>query len=196
MKKTEKLLIDITFELLYKKGYCATSLTDILELANMTKGAMYYHFRTKQALVLASMKNYLDGFFLEHWARPLKDSDEPVKTLIQQIEAYYAMFADKEDFLDIKHGSPLSNFTLDMSDKDEELSEYLKSIYQRWEFIVEEALIIAQQNKQTKTSFDSKNQALFIVSAIEGSIGTAKAHNSLNKLKNSFDALKNHIKNL
>ncbi|MCK4737771.1 MAG: TetR/AcrR family transcriptional regulator [Sulfurimonas sp.] len=196
MKKTEKILIDITFDLLYKKGYCATSLTDILEIANMTKGAMYYHFKSKQALVLATVKDYLEHTLNEQWVTPLKESDEPIKTLIEQIEAYHSMFADRKHFLDIKHGSPLSNFVLDMSDKDEELFTYLKSAYEIWQLSVEDALTKAKSQKQTKTDFDSKNQALFIISSIEGSIGSAKAYNDLSNLKNSFDILSNYIKNL
>lgn len=196
MKKTEKLLIDITFELLYKKGYCATSLTDVLDLANMTKGAMYYHFKSKSTLVLATIKDHLEHTLNEQWVKPLQESDKPIKTLIQQIKAYHSMFADKEHFLDIKHGSPLSNFVLDMSDKDEELFDYLKSVHVKWQLSVEEALTKAQANSQTQTKFDSKSQALFIISSIEGSIGSAKAYNDLKILKNNFDSLNNYIKNL
>ena len=196
MKKTERLLIDITFDLLYKKGYCATSLTDILESANMTKGAMYYHFRSKQALVLASIEDYLEDTLKEQWIKPLQDSNEPVKTLLKQLDAYYNMFADKEHFLDIRHGSALSNFVLDMSDKDEKLFEYLKSVYARWQFSIEEALVRAKIKGELKTDCDPKNQALFIISSIEGSVGSAKAYNDLKVLKNNIETLQDYIKNL
>lgn len=196
MKKTEKILIDITFELLYKKGYCATSLTDILEIANMTKGAMYYHFKSKHTLVLATIKDHLERTLTEQWIKPLQESDKPVKTLVRQIHTYGGMFADKKHFLDIRHGSPLSNFVLDMSDKDEELFDYLKSVYERWQLSVEEALTNAKSQKQTKTDFDAKSQARFIISSIEGSVTSAKAYNDLNVLKDSFETLNNYIENL
>lgn len=196
MKKTERLLIDITFDLLYKKGYCATSLTDILESANMTKGAMYYHFKSKQALVLASIEDYFEDTLNEHWIKPLQESNEPVKTFLKQLDAYYDMFADKEHFLDIRHGSALSNFVLDMSDKDEKLFEYLKSVYSRWQFSIEEALVKAKIKGELKTDCDPKSQALFIISSIEGSVGSAKAYNDLKVLKNNIETLQDYIKNL
>ena len=196
MKKTEKLLIDITFDLLYKRGFCATNLMDILERAGMTKGAMYYHFKSKHALALASMTHYLESILNKHWVEPLKDSEEPIDSLVNQINIYSDMFADKEVFLDIKHGCPLSNFSLDMSNKDNDFFEYLKSVYERWQDSVEEALLKAQSLGHLKTDIDAKKQALFIISSIEGSIGSAKAYNDIETLKDGFNLLTNYIKAL
>lgn len=196
MKKTEKLLIDITFELLYKKGYCATSLMDILTIAKITKGAMYYHFSNKNELVLASMQYYLETILQAHWIAPFEKSDKPIETLIQQINAYLDMYADPESFLEIKHGCPLMNFVLDMSDKDEAFFTYLQSVYTRWQESVNKALQKAQELKQTKIQFDTNDQALFILSSVEGSIGVAKAHNDLESLKRSFGVLTRYIERL
>jgi TetR/AcrR family transcriptional repressor of nem operon len=196
MKKTEKLLIDITFDLLYKKGYCATSLMDILKIAKITKGAMYYHFTNKNDLVLASIQHYLETILHSHWRAPFEECEYPIETLIQQINLYLDMYADAESFLEIKHGCPLINFVLDMSDKDEAFFTYLQSVYVRWQESVNKALQKAQELKQTKTQFDTNDQALFIISSVEGSIGVAKAHNSLELLRKSFAVLTKYIEGL
>jgi AcrR family transcriptional regulator len=196
MKKTEKLLIDITFDLLYKKGYCATSLMDILKIAKITKGAMYYHFTNKNELVLASIHHYLETILQAHWLAPFDESEHPIETLIQQINAYLYMYTDTESFLEIKHGCPLINFVLDMSDKDEAFFTYLQSVYTRWQESVSKALQKAHELKQTKTQFDTNDQALFIISSIEGSIGVAKAHNNLESLKKSFAVLTKYVGSL
>lgn len=196
MKKTEQLLIDITFDLLYRKGYCATSLMDILKEAHITKGAMYYHFSNKNELVLASMKYYLENILQAHWIDPFTQSDQPVQTLIGQINAYLDVYADSGSPLDIKHGCPLINFVLDMSDKDDTFFLYLQSVYARWQESIDKALQTAQALKQTKTDFNASDQALFIISSIEGSIGVAKAHNDLERLRKSFAVLTDYIRNL
>lgn len=196
MKKTEKLLIDITYDLLYRKGYCATTLMDILKIAQITKGAMYYHFTNKNELVLASMKHYLEYILQSHWIEPFEECDKPIQILVRQINAYLEAFADTNSPLDIKHGCPLMNFVLDMSDKDEAFFVYLQSVYLRWQESVAQALQKAQSLNQTKTSFDANEQALFILSSIEGSIGVAKAYNDLETLKKSFQILTEYICNL
>lgn len=196
MKKTEKLLIDITYDLLYRKGYCATSLMDILQEAKITKGAMYYHFANKNELVLASMKHYLEYILQSHWIDPFIGSERPIEILVGQINAYLDAFADENSPLKIVHGCPLMNFVLDMSDKDESFFLYLRSVYSRWQESVKNTLQAAKDLNQTKTNFNPDDQALFIISSIEGSIGVAKAHNNIEILRTSFAVLTGHIQNL
>lgn len=196
MKKMEKKLIDITFDLLYKQGYCATNIREILEIANITKGSMYYHFKSKHDLVLSSMKYYLEQTLKHHWIEPLEQSEKPIETLITQIKLYQDMFSDKNSFLELNHGCPLSNFILDMSDKDELFFEYLKDVYERWIESIEKALKQAKELKQTHTNFSVKDQAIFIISSLEGSIGSAKALNQGKVLKSGFTVLEEHIRKL
>lgn len=196
MKKTKLALIDATFKLLYKKGYCATGLTEILNIVEMTKGAMYYHFTSKHALVLATIEHYLESLLENHWIEPFEGSDKPLDVLIGQITAYKDMFTEEEHYLDIKHGCPLNNFILDMSDKDEAFFKYLESVYSRWQESLEKALTKAQTLKQTKTDFDAKKQALYIISSLEGSIASAKAYNNIDVLSDNVTILSNYIKNL
>lgn len=162
----------------------------------MTKGALYYHFNSKQELVLEAMAFYLDQILEYHWVNPLKDSDKPIETLIKQIKAYQNMFLDAENFLEIQHGCPLSNFILAMSDKDEVFFTYLEKVYIKWQKAVETALQKAQENHHTKTNFNAQTQAIFIMSSLEGSIGSAKALNDKEVLISSIEILNTYIKNL
>jgi len=196
MNKTKQLLIDITFELLYKKGYCATSIIDILKVAKMTKGSLYYHFESKDTLVLSAMEYYIEEILVSHWIKPLNDSQTPIETLIQQIKSLYEQYEDKNSLLSVSNGCPLNNFIQDMSDKNELYFKYLDSVYSRWQEVIENSLNKAKATNQTKTDFNAKSQSIFIISAIEGSIGSAKAYNSLETLNDSFEVLTNYISTL
>jgi AcrR family transcriptional regulator len=196
MNKTKQLLIDISFGLLYKKGYCATSIVDILKVAKMTKGSLYYHFESKDALVLSAMEHYIEEMLLTHWVQPLNDSQTPIETLIKQIRSLYEQYEDKNTLLSVSHGCPLNNFIQDMSDKNELYFKYLDSVYSRWQEAIENSLNRAKASNQTQRDFNSKSQAIFIISAIEGSIGSAKAYNSLETLHDSFEVLTEYISTL
>ena len=69
MKKqsTRDKLLDITFEEVYIHGYAATSVDTILKKAQISKGSMYHHFKSKKELVLAMVEERLfvemDNFF-------------------------------------------------------------------------------------------------------------------------------------
>jgi AcrR family transcriptional regulator len=50
---TRRRIIASAVELFAERGYPATALGDIVERAGMTKGALYYHFDSKEALAAA-----------------------------------------------------------------------------------------------------------------------------------------------
>ena len=50
---TRKRIINAAVDLFADEGYQATGLGDIIERAEMTKGALYYHFDSKEALATA-----------------------------------------------------------------------------------------------------------------------------------------------
>ena len=49
--KTKQLIIDAGFKLFYTRGYENTSLSDIANEANVTRGAIYWHFKDKEDLL-------------------------------------------------------------------------------------------------------------------------------------------------
>lgn len=52
-------LIDVTLELVAKHGHAATSLTRIAQAAGITKGAVLYHFPSKDAVIAAARDHVL-----------------------------------------------------------------------------------------------------------------------------------------
>lgn len=54
-------LIQITIDLVAEHGYAATSLTRIAQAAGITKGAVLYHFASKDAVVAAAHERVLNA---------------------------------------------------------------------------------------------------------------------------------------
>jgi AcrR family transcriptional regulator len=50
---TRRKIIDAAVEVFNDVGYASAGLGDIIELAGMTKGALYHHFNSKEALAVA-----------------------------------------------------------------------------------------------------------------------------------------------
>lgn len=50
---TRQAILDAGVRLFGEAGYCNTALNDIIEAAGVTKGATYYHFRSKEAVAVA-----------------------------------------------------------------------------------------------------------------------------------------------
>jgi AcrR family transcriptional regulator len=55
--RTQRLL-DAALEVFARKGYRTARLDDVAEAAGVTKGAIYHHFDSKEALLLAVVEHY------------------------------------------------------------------------------------------------------------------------------------------
>jgi len=58
---TRTAILSHSLELFSENGYDATSVAEICHGAQISKGAFYYHFPSKQDLFLALMTSWLDG---------------------------------------------------------------------------------------------------------------------------------------
>ena len=61
-EKTRKRILASALSLFVKKGYERTTFADIAERLKMTKGAVYWHFATKEALLVELVKIALSKF--------------------------------------------------------------------------------------------------------------------------------------
>ncbi len=61
-EKTRRRILASALSLFVKKGYERTTFNDIAARLKMTKGAVYWHFESKDALLVALVKEMLDKF--------------------------------------------------------------------------------------------------------------------------------------
>ena len=61
-EKTRARILASALSLFVKKGYERTTFTDVAARLKMTKGAVYWHFATKEALLVALVEEMLEKF--------------------------------------------------------------------------------------------------------------------------------------
>jgi AcrR family transcriptional regulator len=165
----DKLLMSAFCEI-HRQGFQAASIANILQDTGLTKGALYHHFPTKQALGLAVIDEVIKGRLEGLIFKRLRESEQPVETLLGIIATI-----DKQvpsDFIML--GCPLNNLMQEMSALDELFQEQLSGVLGIWQKTVEDALKRGQKQGEIRMDVNYKAAALFIVSAWEGCIGVAK----------------------
>lgn len=89
-------IIDAAIRVLARQGYASTSLLDIAKEAGMSKGALHYHYPTKEALihtVLERACNVVQARTTEAWS----PSDNPFEALRKSLQALWAARAERTD---------------------------------------------------------------------------------------------------
>ncbi len=89
-------IIDAAIRVIAREGYARTSLLEIAKEAGMSKGALHYHYPTKEALIHAVLEtacNVVQARTIEAWS----PSDDPFEALRKSLEELWATRAERTD---------------------------------------------------------------------------------------------------
>jgi AcrR family transcriptional regulator len=82
---TRRKILMAAFDEIYHRGFQAASLNNILKNTDTTKGALYHHFKNKMELGYAVVDDVIYETIKVNWIEPLNKTDDPVKTLQQNL---------------------------------------------------------------------------------------------------------------
>ena len=167
---TRQSLLTAAFREVYRKGFQSASMEQILEKTDVTKGALYYHFRSKRDLGLAVLHDLIREAVDKTFLEPLRHSENPVDGLVRSITQACEGLSDEE----IELGCPLNNLALEMSPVDEAFRHVIGGIYDQWRGEIAQALKRGQARRLVRRDVDSDGTAAFIVAALAGCRSMAK----------------------
>jgi len=188
---TRDKVLEAAFCEIHRSGFQAASIANILASTGLTKGALYHHFPTKQALGLAVVDEVIHRRLDVRFFTPLRQSEQPLETLLGILEN----IADRAQEL-VTLGCPLNNLMQEMSPLDPAFKKRLGDVLYAWRESVEIALQRAQGQGDLRPDVDCADAALFIVSAWEGCIGIAKNLQSPEALSVCSRQLQAYIRSL
>ena len=166
---TRDKILAIAAEDIFRGGFQASSIGEIIRKANVSKGCFYHHFSTKQALGYAVLDETLTKVKNEIWL-PILSSENPLHSIID-------MFTNPEEYLDcesVKHGCPINNLAQEMSPIDEGFRERIESIYGHWRQQLSTSLQRCQRNGDMSKDVDADEIATLIIAVTQGAVGIAK----------------------
>src|ERR1700693_5983239 len=128
-ERTRERLLQAPFREVYRYGFQSAGIDAILATTNVTKGALYYHFESKEALGHAIIEEIVAEITKDRWLRPLQQGKDknPIDALIGIVQAIPARPRD------VKRGCPLVNLTQEMSQLDEQFRKRLARIFKTWQ---------------------------------------------------------------
>jgi AcrR family transcriptional regulator len=84
-EETRQALIDASRRLFGEQGYAQTSLDGIAQTANLTKGAIYHHFKNKEAIFEAVVIQLMEGM-VQIIVNGVTEIDDPIQRTITAID--------------------------------------------------------------------------------------------------------------
>src|ERR1700744_3088217 len=85
-ERTRERLLQAASREIYRSGFQSASLDTILAVAGVTKGALYHHFDSKEALGYAVVEEVIAATVRGNWVRPLQTGKDPIDALIGAVQ--------------------------------------------------------------------------------------------------------------
>jgi len=166
--RTRERLLQAAFREVRRSGFQSTGINTILAATNVTKGALYYHFNSKEALGYAIVDEIVAKLIHDRWLRPLLSDGHPIDVLIGIVRRVPARPAD------VRESCPLLNLAQEMSPLDEQFRKRLERLFLAWQDGVATLLRKGQSQGTVRRDLNPDETASFLVAMVEGYASLAK----------------------
>lgn len=186
------MILEKAFELIYVNGYQTTSIDDIIATTQVTKGAFYYHFKTKDEMGLAIINEILKPTLSSSFIDPLKTDQDPTDA-IYQLMHHLLM---ENEFLKVEYGCPAANLTQEMTPWNAAFGKALDELTRQWAKVMTDALERGKKNACIRPDVNARQVTQFILSGYWGIRNFGKLENSRKPYRSYLKELKSYLKSL
>ena len=167
-ERTRERLLQAASREIYRSGFQSASLDTILAVAGVTKGALYYHFDSKESLGYAVVDEVIATAVRGTWVRPLQSGKDPIDALIDAVQSIPVRPAD------VRGGCRLNNLAQEMSPLDAGFRKRLAIIFNAWREAVASVLREGQAHGRVRRDVEPANAAGILIAMVEGYASLAK----------------------
>lgn len=186
-ERTKQFIIEQAAPVYNIKGIAGTNVDDILKAVNLTKGAIYSHFKNKEDL-----STQVAEYLLEKIVSGTDQAMKKGKTAREKIFAYLDFNAHPLKTY-INGGCPIFNFAVEADDNNELLKSRVKQRLVKTQKYFASVLRDGIKVGEFSTSLNPEAFAFKLYASIEGGLVMCRAMNNEKPMQVLIDDLKNEL---
>lgn len=187
--RTRQEIVEASLQLFSVKGYYNTSISDILQATGLTKGGLYGHFGSKEAIWNAAYERSVQiwqGIVFEG----VREIAHPVERIMHAIENDLRNYIGGEVF---RGGCFLFNMLVELPGQSESLARRILYGYQTFSNLLASWVEEAHELGILRAEVDSREVADFILTAINGAAVLYTASREPRILEETIHQLRFHL---
>lgn len=161
-EQTRARIIAAAIRLFVRRGFSATSIADLAGAINMTKGALYHHFESKEALFLAVIDSIRRTWRDEVGRRVLKAGDA-LAMLCELLDSHARLIQKNDSFCVV-----LNSLAVEMEGVNSTYLSHVQAIYADLVRFAERIVSKGQQHGQIRGDLDARLVAVTLVGVLRG----------------------------
>lgn len=189
-KRTRERLLQAAFREVYRSGFQSAGLDAILAAAGVTKGALYHHFGSKEALGHAIIEEIIGPDNRNEWLRPLQNSKDPIDDLIRIVRG----LSIRPEV--VRGGCPLINLAQEMSPLDAGFRRRLQAVFDAWQKGIASVLREGQIHGKVRRDVDPAEAAGFLIAMVTGYGSLAKNAQNAKVMKTGIETAVGWLRSL
>jgi TetR/AcrR family transcriptional repressor of nem operon len=165
---TRDKILDAALELILQKGFGSTSIDNVIEKVGITKGAFFYHFKSKRDMALALIRKFVDNdnaHLVDGKSEVEKYSHDPLQQLLALISLFEQQFAELDDPYP---GCLYAAFCYQGDMFDEEIRNIIAEQLQRWRQYIVDKVYEIMETHTPKMVVDVESLADLLTTTFEG----------------------------
>lgn len=162
--QTRLMILEKAFQLIYENGYQATSIDQIISTVEVTKGAFFYHFKNKEEMGMAIIKELMRTGMKETCKTYLEGSDDPANDIYKLMKFMLL----ESPFFDIRHGCPAMNMIDEMAPVNEAFNNELTFVVKEMQSLIIASVEKGKASGKIRQDINPKNVAFYITAGYAG----------------------------
>jgi AcrR family transcriptional regulator len=177
-------LVEAAKTLFYHQGVTRTTLADIAERAEVPLGNVYYHFRTKDALIEAVVQAHVQELqsMFARWEH-FSDSRQRLLALLET--------ARDEGHVLARYGCPHGSLCQELDKEDSQLADVAAQIFQVYLDWAETQFLLLGKTEQ-----EARDLAIDLISSLQGTYVLTASFRSSELLERKLQRLEMWVRSL
>jgi len=157
-QETATRILTQAMRIFLAKGYHGTSIEDITQAAKLTKGALYWHFRSKEDLLKKIVGEY-ENRFLDGMIKAVNEVEGDILDKIEKYFRYNAAFAYYNRELCVS----FDKLAAELVGAHHGIESEFRRIYRKYQKFLSNLIVQGKKEKVFKKEMDEDLSALVII---------------------------------
>jgi TetR/AcrR family transcriptional regulator, transcriptional repressor for nem operon len=186
LEQTRCTLLETGLDLFEKKGFNATGIQEITDIAGVPKGSFYNYFVSKEAFGVEVIRYYTETH-IEQWKNLL--AAEETEDSYLALSVVFIEIASRYEGVNPKRGCLLGTLAAEISEASDDCRLALAEAVGKFKAILAHRLMLGQQTGKVRCDLSKNQLAELVWNSWQGSLLEMKIENSAEPVKRILDML-------
>jgi TetR/AcrR family transcriptional regulator, transcriptional repressor for nem operon len=189
-RNTREKILNAAIHLFWAKGFGETSLSDVVEAAEVNPGSFYYFYKSKENLLIAVLERYKELLHTVLLAPVYERFSDPIERVFGLLAGYREAIVATG----CTYGCPIGRLSLEIAPEYRRAHALLAQNFTGWTDEVKKNLAAASERFPKATDFE--RLAHFVLTVMEGGVMQSRSYRNVKPFDQAVDELRSHFEQL